>query len=156
MSICLRSFLSAVRETYSGFVIVSRAAFRLLLPLDLRYRGNRCITKMKPFDSIGETGDSSAFGSRHTFFRFRSIPLPVETDHSDRYYFPVSPSLPLFLLLPPLSFTARDKLSFLAVSFVAPSRRGPEYGRDTLVASVYTGNGRRWAALVDRGVSHVL
>lgn len=62
-------------------------SIRVSLLVRSRYRGNRCITKMKPFDLIGRIDHSSAFGIRHTFFRFRFVSIPRGTDRFDRYYF---------------------------------------------------------------------
>jgi len=99
VSIHLRSFLSTANRT-NEFVTSFRVVLTsfLLILLDPRYHENRCITKMKLSDQR-RIDDSSAFSSCHTFFRLRSIPLLIETDRSDRFYFFVSSSLSLSLSL---------------------------------------------------------
>lgn len=83
---------------------------------------------MKPFDSIERIYHSSAFGTRHTFFRFRSVSIPVKRIVPIATTFP---HLPSFL-------SRRDKLFFLAVSFVAPWRRGPRDPRWRILVTVCT------------------
>lgn len=109
-----------------------------------RYRGNRCITKMKPFDLIERLDDSSAFGYPPHLF-----PLPLRSPFPTKRIVSIAttfPHLPSFL-------SRRDKLFFLAVSFVAPWRGGPE-------VLVTVCRHRKRTSLrrlvVDPGVSHVL
>lgn len=106
-----------------------------------RYRENLRITKMKLFDSIRGIGNSSAFGPRHTFFRSGSIPLPVETDRSDRYYFSSSSYLHLPFLHCAINFSSSP------FPLLLPGEEGRVHGRDTLVAvqrkRTLVGGGRR-------------
>lgn len=78
---------------------------------------------MKPHDSDrrGGIGDSSAFGTRRAFFRFRSIPFPVERIAAICYPVLLLTYLSYLLYLTRLFPFFRDKLFLLfVVAFVAP------------------------------------
>lgn len=67
---------------------------------------------MKPSDSIGRIGDSSAFGPRGASFRFRSILFPVER---------IVPIATTFLLLSSFSLSLPFLSSVYAINFSSSS-----------------------------------
>lgn len=98
-------------------------SFSFLVVPRCRPARNHYITKMKPHDSDRRRGigDSSAFGTRRAFFRFRSIPFPVERIAAICYPVLLLTYLSYLLYLTRLFPFFRDKLFLLfVVAFVAP------------------------------------
>lgn len=110
--------------------------FSFLVVPRCRPARNHCITKMKPHDSDrrGGIGDSSAFGTRRAFFRFLSIPFPVERIAAICY--PVLLLTYLFYLLYltrlfPFFRSAINFSSSLSLPLLLPREDGQVRGRDS-------------------------
>lgn len=111
-----------------------------LCPLSFSFLVDRdvahCITKMKPHDSDrrGGIGDSSAFGTRRAFFRFRSIPFPVKRIAAICYPVLLLTYLSYLLYLTRLFPFFRSAINFsssLSLPLLLPGEDGQIRGRDS-------------------------